>query len=154
MQFSLVKETATCENRVALTPSGVGQLIAAGHEVFVQTDAGFASHFADREYQEAGAVIVYTPEEAYARGDVVVKVLPPRKEEVEYLTEDRALLCFLQLAAGRENLLQKMLYSISGFTTVLHLFVNSSPPQLWYVWFMIDLKFFHIYFTCHFHILF
>jgi alanine dehydrogenase len=109
MQFSLVKETATCENRVALTPSGVGQLIAAGHEVFVQTDAGFASHFSDSEYQEAGATIVYTPEEAYARGDVVVKVLPPRKEEVEYLTEDRALLCFLQLAAGRESLLEQLL---------------------------------------------
>lgn len=108
MQFSLVKEIRRGENRVALTPSGVGQLIACGQEVYVQSGAGAASHFSDQEYQDAGATVVYTPEEAYARGEVVVKVLPPKEDEAELLQEDRCLVSFLQIAAGRDRLLDKL----------------------------------------------
>lgn len=109
MQFSLVKEIRRGENRVALTPSGVGQLIAGGQEVYVQAGAGVASHFLDQEYQDVGATIVYTPEEAYARGEVVLKVLPPKEEEAELIQEDRCLVSFLQIAAGRDRLLDKLL---------------------------------------------
>lgn len=105
MQFSLVKEIRRGENRVALTPSGVGLLVAAGHEVHVQSGAGVASHFADQEYQNAGATVVYTPEEAYARGDVVVKVAPPKEDEAHLIQEERCLVSFLQIAAGRDKLL-------------------------------------------------
>lgn len=109
MQFSLVKEIQRGENRVCLTPSGVGLLVSAGHECFVQSGAGEASHFVDQNYQDVGATIVYTPEEAYARGQVVVKVQPPREEEAELLTEGGALVSFLQLAAGRDRLLDRLL---------------------------------------------
>jgi alanine dehydrogenase len=109
MQFSLVKEIRRGEKRVALTPSGVGQLIAMGQEVYVQAGAGVASHFSDQEYQDAGATIVYTPEEAYARGEVVVKVSPPKEEEAELIQEERCLVSFLQIAAGRDRLLDKLL---------------------------------------------
>ena len=109
MQFSLVKEIRRGENRVALTPSGVGQLVAGGQEVYVQAGAGVASHFLDQEYQDVGATIVYTPEEAYARGEVVLKVLPPKEEEAELIQEDRCLVSFLQIAAGRDRLLDKLL---------------------------------------------
>jgi len=109
MQFSVVKEIQRGENRVGLSPSGVGHLVAAGHEVFVQSGAGEASHFSDQNYQDIGGTIVFTPEEAYARGEVVVKVQPPREEEVELLTEGGTLVSFLQLAAGRDKLLDKLL---------------------------------------------
>jgi len=109
MQISLVKEIRRGEHRVALTPSGVGQLVASGQEVFVQSGAGSASHFTDGDYQEVGATIVYTPEEAYARGEVVVKVLPPKEDEAELMQEDRCLVSFLQIAAGRSRLLDKLL---------------------------------------------
>lgn len=109
MQFSLVKEIQRGENRVCLTPSGVGLLVASGHECFVQAGAGEASHFSDQNYQDVGATIVYTPEEAYARGEVVVKVQPPKEEEAELLTEGGALVSFLQLAAGRDRLLDRLL---------------------------------------------
>ncbi|MDP2360404.1 MAG: alanine dehydrogenase [bacterium] len=109
MQFSLAKEVRRGEHRVALTPSGVGQLIAAGQEVFVQSGAGTASHFTDQEYQDVGGTIVYTPEEAYARGEVVVKVLPPKEEETELIREDCCLVSFLQIAAGRDRLLDTLL---------------------------------------------
>jgi alanine dehydrogenase len=109
MQFSLVKEIQRGENRVCLTPSGVGQLVVAGHECFVQCGAGEASHFSDQDYQDVGATIVFTPEEAYARGQVVVKVQPPREEEVELLADGGTLVSFLQLAAGRDRLLDRLL---------------------------------------------
>ncbi len=105
MQFSLVKEIRRGENRVALIPSGVGTLVANGHEVFVQAGAGEASHYSNQDYQDAGASIVYSAEEAYARGDVVVKVLSPREEEVDMIAPGKVLVSFLQLAAGRNKLL-------------------------------------------------
>lgn len=109
MQFSLVKEIRRGENRVALTPSGVGSLVAAGHDVFVQADAGEASHFSNLEYENAGANIVYSPEEAYARGEVVVKVLSPREAETDMIAPGKVLVSFLQLAAGRNRLLDRLL---------------------------------------------
>ncbi len=109
MQFSLVKELQRGENRVALTPSGVSALTEAGHEVFVQSMAGAASHFSDQEYLDAGASLVYSSEEAFGRGSVVVKVQPPLEEEVEHITPGSTLVSFLQLAAGRNRLLDRLI---------------------------------------------
>jgi alanine dehydrogenase len=108
MQICLVKETSRGENRVALVPSSVGMLVATGHELYIQSGAGEGSHFSDTDYQQVGANIVFSAEEAYARGEIVVKVLPPTPEEVEHLTSG-CLISFLQIAAGRKKLLDKLI---------------------------------------------
>ena len=65
------------EYRVAMLPSGVEALVAAGHEVLVEQAAGAGSGILAAEYAGAGATIVKTPEEVFAAADLVVKVKEP-----------------------------------------------------------------------------
>ncbi|MDD2760340.1 MAG: alanine dehydrogenase [Methylomonas sp.] len=83
MRVGLIKEVKIKENRVGLTPSGVGELVCRGHSVFVEQGAGLGSGFSDQAYRQAGAEIVGT-EQAWAR-DLVVKVKEPVETEYRYL---------------------------------------------------------------------
>ncbi|HEX6595770.1 MAG TPA: alanine dehydrogenase [Acidimicrobiales bacterium] len=90
-------ETKKGEHRVALTPDGVRELVAHGHDVRVQAGAGEDSSITDREYVAGGARIV-DAEEAWA-ADVVVKVKEPQEAELAYLRPDLTLFTYLHLAA-------------------------------------------------------
>ncbi len=101
--ISIPREVRPHEYRVALTPSGVHALTQAGHRVFVEHHAGLGSGFDDEAYRTVGATIVYSHEEALARGHIVAKVARPTNEEFAMLGEDQILLGFLHLAAGRRG---------------------------------------------------
>lgn len=90
MLIGVPKDTSFQENRVALVPEAVNLLVNNGHEVIVETNAGKASHFEDREYSDAGARIVYSPQEVYV-ADLILKVAPPSKEEIEMMHEKQVL---------------------------------------------------------------
>ena len=77
MQVGILKEVKTKENRVAMTPAGVEQMIEHGHTVGVETTAGEGSGFSDRQYEKAGAKIVGTAQKIYAQSDMVMKVKEP-----------------------------------------------------------------------------
>jgi alanine dehydrogenase len=70
------KEVSMEETRLALTPDAVALLVTRGHQVAVQNGAGNLANYSDREYSEAGAQIMYSAEEVYNAGDVVMKVNP------------------------------------------------------------------------------
>ncbi len=72
LQIGIPKEVAFQENRIALTPDAVSVLVSNGHEVTIEHNAGEAAHFADKDYSEAGAKIVYTREEVY-KAPILVK---------------------------------------------------------------------------------
>jgi alanine dehydrogenase len=76
MDIGVPREAGRHERRVGLTPWAVEQLVRAGHAVVVEKDAGRGARFGDREYEEAGAKIVYSHEEAYKRADLVCGVSP------------------------------------------------------------------------------
>ena len=59
MHIGIPRETSFNENRIALTPEAVGVIVANGHQVSVETNAGMGSNYSDRDYSEAGAKIVY-----------------------------------------------------------------------------------------------
>jgi alanine dehydrogenase len=80
--IGLPKEISLQENRISLTPDAVALLVANGHEVWVEAKAGVASKFTDQQYSDAGAKIVYSPEEVY-KADVILKIEPPTLEEIE-----------------------------------------------------------------------
>ena len=63
LRIGVPAEVSNEERRVALAPSGVAALVANGHEVFVQKQAGAQAHFSDTEYAEYGAEIVESPAE-------------------------------------------------------------------------------------------
>jgi len=96
-----VRETKTEEYRVALTPDGVHDIVRAGHQVLVETRAGLGSNFGDDEYRAAGAEVTSTPEEVYARAELMCEVKEPQPSEYELLREDQILFTYLHLAAER-----------------------------------------------------
>ncbi|NVK37079.1 MAG: Re/Si-specific NAD(P)(+) transhydrogenase subunit alpha [Gammaproteobacteria bacterium] len=95
MLIGVPKEIYPGENRVALIPSGVEALIAAGFEVVVQENAGDKAHFSDDEYRNCGASIAPTAESLYGQVDIVLKVRQPLDEEVPLLKEGSTLICML-----------------------------------------------------------
>lgn len=94
--IGLPKEISLQENRISLTPDAVALLVNHGHEVWVESKAGEGSKFTDKQYSEAGAKIVYTPEEVY-KANVILKIEPPTLEELEYFRPGQALISALQL---------------------------------------------------------
>ena len=91
-------ETKIAEARVAITPDGVRELHAHGHEVLIERGAGTGSSIADQEFAVAGARIVDTAAEAWA-AQLVVKVKEPQAAEYAFLREDLLLFTYLHLAA-------------------------------------------------------
>jgi len=97
------------EKRVSLSPPAVRELTSQGVQVLVEKGAGEGAHFSDDNYREAGAVVVYSKEEAYRRADLVVKVQVPLEEEWDYLREDQILFAFLILGLSPRPLLDLIL---------------------------------------------
>ena len=98
MRIGVPKEIKTHESRVGLTPTTVRELIANGHQVMVQENAGLPIDLGNDKYREAGAQIVDTPEEIFAQADLIVKVKEPQKSEIPLLREDQVIFTYLHLA--------------------------------------------------------
>ncbi len=95
MIVAVPKETKKGENRVALTPDIVKQLVKAGFTVKVETEAGNRASFSDANYADAGAEIVNDAASLMSQADVVLKVNAPSVSEAELLKEGSALISFL-----------------------------------------------------------
>ncbi|KKN60945.1 hypothetical protein LCGC14_0526870 [marine sediment metagenome] len=101
MLIGIPKEIKDNENRVAITPGGVSELVRAGHKVLVQKNAGIGSHIEDSHFKEAGAQIVGSAADVFS-AQLVIKVKEPVKNEYSLLREDLVLFCFLHLAPNKE----------------------------------------------------
>ncbi|SFF64868.1 L-alanine dehydrogenase [Halobacillus alkaliphilus] len=102
MIIGIPREIKNNENRVAITPSGVVNLIHAGHKVRVETHAGTGSNFTDEEYRDAGAEIVETASDIWANSEMVMKVKEPLPSEYGYFRKGLVLFTYLHLAAEPE----------------------------------------------------
>ena len=98
MNIGVPKEIKRHEYRVAATPGTVKALVAQGHSVFVEKDAGLGSGFPDTAYQAEGAVLVDSAQEAWQQ-PFVLKVKEPIAAEYQYLRDDLTLFTYLHLAA-------------------------------------------------------
>lgn len=106
--LGLPREISLQENRITLTPDAVALLVNNGHEIWVETKAGVGSKFTDQQYSEAGAKIVYSPQELY-KADVILKIEPPTVEEIEYMRPGQTLISALQLGHLPVESIQAML---------------------------------------------
>lgn len=102
MRVGVPKEIKVHEYRVALTPSGVHELRAHGHEVFIESGAGNGSSISDVEYQAAGATIVSTADDVWAQGELILKVKEPIAAEYHRIAPHHVLFTYLHLAASLE----------------------------------------------------
>lgn len=87
------------ENRVALTPAGVAELVHHGHAVLVERGAGLGSGFPDSEYAGVGAELIYAHAEIFARAELIIKVKEPISPEYGLLRAGQLLFTYLHLAA-------------------------------------------------------
>jgi alanine dehydrogenase len=90
------------ENRVAMVPGGVAQLVARGHTVLVQRGAGSGSGFPDQAYADKGAKIVADAKEIFQRADMIVKVKEPLPPEYPLIKRDQILFTYFHFAASEE----------------------------------------------------
>lgn len=103
MRIGVPKEIKNHEYRVGLTPAGVRELKAHGHEVLVQTQAGAAIGLTDAHYQAAGATLVADAKTVFAQAEMVIKVKEPQPSECAMLREGQVLFTYLHLAPDPEQ---------------------------------------------------
>jgi len=94
--IGLPQEISLQENRISLTPDAIALLVSRGHDVWVERKAGEGSKFTDKQYSEAGATIVHSPQEVY-KADIILKIEPPTLEEIEFFKPGQTLISALQL---------------------------------------------------------
>lgn len=105
MDFGIPKEVRDLEKRVGLTPAGVVSLIKRGQRVYLERGAGADAGFRDDHYEQAGAQIVYTAEEAYGRADVVLKVARPTAAEHALFRHNQVIMSFFHLTVASSDLI-------------------------------------------------
>lgn len=96
ISIGIPKETCLDEKRTCITPDAVQVLVANGHSIFIEEGAGSGAFFTDLQYAEVGATIVKTPQEAFQQ-DLVLKINPPTREEIQYLKPYSYLISALQI---------------------------------------------------------
>jgi len=122
VRVGIPREVKNHEYRVAITPSGVHELVRHGHEVFVEKDAGVGSSITDESYISAGAKILDTADDVWQIGDLILKVKEPVPDEYPRMRAGQTLFTYLHLAADRpltEQLCSRAVTSIAYETVEL-----------------------------------
>jgi alanine dehydrogenase len=126
MRVGVPKEIKVHEYRVGLVPAGARELVAAGHQVLVQSTAGAGIGVDDAAYTAAGAKIVGSAKEVFDGADLVVKVKEPQLAECKMLRPGQILFTYLHLAADLE---QAKALMASGATAVAYETVTSADGR-------------------------
>lgn len=100
MKIGIPKEIKNHENRVAITPAGVLELVHNGHQVFIEQAAGLASGYSDKEYETVGATLVTKASDIFKEAILILKVKEPQKEECAYIKGHHIIFTYLHLASS------------------------------------------------------
>ena len=103
MLIGVPKEIKNHEYRVGLTPESVAELVEAGNQVMVETNAGDGIGASDETYRAHGAEIVTTAKEVFDRADMIIKVKEPQAAERAMLRPGQILYTYLHLAPDPEQ---------------------------------------------------
>ncbi len=127
MKIGIPKEIKNHEYRVGLTPPSVAELVAAGHEVFVEAKAGNGIDFEDADYTAVGAKIVKTAADVFSSAEMIVKVKEPQPQEIAMLEARHTLFTYLHLAPDPDQAKGLMK---SGATCIAYETVTSKSGSL------------------------
>ncbi len=108
LYIGIPKEVSFQENRIPLTPLSVALLVNNGHNVMLESNAGQAANFSDKDYSEQGALIVHDTRKIY-EADIIIKIAPPTLSEIEMMKPGQILISALQLSTLRPDCLQALL---------------------------------------------
>ena len=127
MIVGVPKEVKQDEYRVAMVPAGVEELTRAGHTVLIQTGAGSGSGITDEQYTATGAQIVATDAEVWARGDLIVKVKEPMRDEWPQMRAGQTVFTYFHFAA--DELLTRAVME-SGITAIAYETIKDAKGTL------------------------
>ena len=127
MLIGVPKEIKNHEYRVGLIPSSVVELVARGHRVLVENNAGAGIDFSNEEYIAAGAEIAATAAEIFAQAEMIIKVKEPQPNECAMLRDGQILYTYLHLAPDPK---QTELLVKSGATCVAYETVTDNQGGL------------------------
>ncbi len=127
MRVGVPKEIKNHEYRVGLTPASVKELVAAGHELFVETGAGSGIDCPDNAYARAGATILADAAAVFEAAEMIVKVKEPQPQEIALLKPRHVLFTYLHLAADKAQAEGLM---ASGATCIAYETVTSRTGAL------------------------
>lgn len=102
MLVGVPKEIKPDEYRVAMTPAGAEMLVQGGHQLFIEKGAGLGSGFTDDFYEDAGATILDTADEVWAKAEMIVKVKEPIAPEWPHMRSGQVIFTYFHFAASEE----------------------------------------------------
>ena len=129
MQVGIPKELKSQEERVGSTPDGVASLVAAGHQVLVESNAGIGSGYTNQQYIEAGAEI--TSVDQVWNSKMIIKVKEPIAAEYKYFKEGQIIYTYLHLAANRPLTEALMASGVTGVAYETMVGENGDLPLLY-----------------------
>ncbi len=106
--IGIPKEVQHQENRIALIPNSVHNLILHGHEVIIEAGAGEKSFYTDNNFSEAGAEITFSKKRVY-EADIILKICPPTMDELNLFNSGQVLISPIQLPTTSKEYLEKLL---------------------------------------------
>ena len=115
------------EYRVPLTPEAVELLVSYGHEIYIEKDAGKSASYSDEEYRNAGAVIVDKKEEVF-QCDIILRVSPFDKDEIDMLRGHQTLISNLQINAHCQETIKKLM--AKKVTTIAYEYMQNEHGHL------------------------
>jgi len=104
VKIGVPKETASGENRVAMTPESAGYLQKLGYECLIQSGAGAAAGFSDALYEEAGVKVIKTAAALWKEADIIAKVAIPSEAELKRLNKDKTLISFFNPGGNEDGM--------------------------------------------------
>ncbi len=99
MIIGVPTEIKNNENRIALTPGGVLELVKRDHTVYIQKDGGIGSEFSNEMYENAGEKLLETIEEVYAIAEMIMKVKEPIESEYKLIKKDQLVFTYFHFAS-------------------------------------------------------
>ncbi len=125
--IGIPKEISFQENRIPLVPEAVRLLVNRGHRIVMESGAGQNSSFADADYSEAGAHIVYSAREVF-QADLILKVAPPALEELEMMQPRQTLISILQITMQKRDFINHL--SSKKVTALAYEFIRDDSGAL------------------------
>ena len=127
MIIAVPKETNTNEARVSTTPQSAAELIKSGYTVKIESGAGDNSFFSDNDYQNVDVEIISSKEELFNEADIIIKVTPPSKEEINLMAKGTVCISFFQPTIDTEKVMDMSEAGVTGMS--MHLVPRTTLAQ-------------------------
>ena len=127
MIIAVPKEIENNETRVSITPQSAAELIKAGYKVKIESNAGEKSFFFDKDYQDVNAEIINSKDKLFDGADIILKVTPPRTEEIKLMSKGTLCVSFFQPTIDLEKVKTMTDMGITGMS--MHLVPRTTLAQ-------------------------